>query len=284
MSEYERIEYRDHEIVTGFEEMDLDIFNPRDNDGNIGEMHCAHRRYDLGDEQTDPDDMMVPCPLCSDGETCGSGEVPVPVTFAADEQVDEALVGGLGWTECPRCDTAGEVSDPIRWAVEVKGATVVLGLYLYDHSGITMSASTLYRDGERVNGGNPYTCRWDSGMVGIAFDTPERVQGQQGIHELDPETGKYVFTGRWHTTGGAPNTDFIEKALHTDVKVYDDYLTGDIMWYRVEGDVCDDGCGGFFPDEKNSHDYIIEEAKAAIDWAIQNEAEQAAKIGRMMAL
>jgi hypothetical protein len=281
MSEYERIEYRDHEIVTGFESDDIGIFNPRDNDGNLGVMHCAHRRYDLGDEQTDPSDMIVPCPVCSDGETCGSGEVPVPVTFAADEEVDAALIGGLGWTECPRCETAGEVSDPIRWAVE-QGATVVLGLYLYDHSGITMRASTLYRDGERVDGGNPFTCRWDSGMVGIMFDTPEGVREQQGIHEPDAD-GKYVFTGRWHT-GDAPDAAFIEAALHSEVKVYDAYLTGDIMWYRVEGDVCDDACGGFFPDENDSHDYVVREAKAGIDAAIKHEAEEREKIGRMMAL
>lgn len=273
MGEYERIEYRGHEIVTGFEDHDLDIFNPRDNDGNIGVMHCAHRRYDLGDEQTDPESMTVECPV-----DCGGEYLPVPTTA---ERVDGYRYKDAGWIECPYCDGTGEQVNPVQWAVE-QGATVVLGLYLYDHSGITMSASTLYRDGERVDGGNPFTCRWDSGMVGIMFDTPEGVREQQGIHERNDE-GKYVFTGRWHT-GDAPDVDFIEKALHDEVKVYDDYLTGDIMWYRVEGDVCDDGCGGFFPDEKDSHDYMLAEAKANIDAAIEHEAKEVAKIRNMMAL
>lgn len=279
MGEYETIEYKGHTITTGFED-DGSIFDPRDGD-NLGTMNCSHGRYTFGDEQTSPDDMRVPCPTCSIfGDV---GEVPVPVTFDSDDELDSSLLDGMGWTHCPTCDSAAEVADPVRWAVEVEGATVVLGLYLYDHSGITMSASTLYRDGERVNGGNPFTCRWDSGMVGIMYDTPKGLQTCFGKHERVED--RYVFTGEYLTSDGAkPDADRIEQGLHAEVKVYDAYLTNDIMWYRVEGDLCDEAVGGFFPDETGGHDYMVKEAKAEVDASIEREAKQSAMIERMMAL
>lgn len=287
----ETIEYRDHTIEVFYETYDMDIFNPRDWD-NLGTMNCAHRNYNLGDEQDDPETMIVSCPLCGDeGGGTGLGVVPVPTTGELGDP-DGPFVSDWedkGWTTCPRCDGSGEVVDPIRWAVESEGATVVLGLYLYDHSGITMSASTLYRDGERVEGGNPFTCRWDSGMVGILYDTPEGVKRSFGKHERDEESGKYLFTGQYHTEdGNPPSAERIEEILYSEVKVYDDYLTGDIRGYRIEGPVCDDSCGGFFPDHDKPYreewDHMIAEAKANIDHSIKYEAEQVEKIDRMMAI
>lgn len=265
MEPADEYEYKGHTITIGYEQYLGEEDSPRQWD-NLGVMHCAHRNYNLGDEQTDPADMLVSCPTCGDvgSDLAGRGEVPVPVTFAADDEVDRYLLGGLGWTECPTCDTSGEVVDPVRWAVERQGATVVLGLYLYDHSGITMSASTLYRDGERVNGGNPFTCRWDSGMVGVMFDTPATV-----------------------AMCGTP-PELIEEGLHGEVKTYDSYLTGDVYFLRVEGPHCDDSCGNYFIGHDGPYSerfqFMRDEAQGWIDASIEREQQEVAKIRSMMAL
>lgn len=246
----ETIEYRGHTINVNYEEY-LEHHNPRGWD-NLGTMNCSHRRYTLGDEQDDPSSMTVECEACE-----GTGELD-GVTTESHAAYGERLA------ECPKCDGAGEIVDPVRWAVEKEGATVVLGLYLYDHSGITMSASTLYKKGEKQEGGNPFHCRWDSGMVGIMYDTPE---------------GRKMC--------GTPD-DLIEECLHGEVKTYDDYLTGQVFWLEVEGPLCNETCGGYFLSHDKPwgqrFDDLFSEGKEWVDHDIEHEAEQAKKIERMMAL
>ena len=54
--------------------------------------------------------------------------------------------------------------DPEEWIKDnVPKGSVVLPLYLYDHSGISMSTSG-------------FADRWDSGQVGIIFMSPEKMR------------------------------------------------------------------------------------------------------------
>lgn len=111
------------------------------------------------------------------------------------------------------------------WAKAERGATVVLPVYLYDHSGQTISTS-------------PFSCPWDSGQVGIIFDTPE---GREKI--------------------GTP-PELIAEALEAEVREYDLYLTGQVYGYEVERDgEFVDSCWGFLGDL----DYVRSEANAAAD-------------------
>lgn len=242
-------EYKGHTITVDHDDMGV-TDSPRDWD-NLGTMACCHGRYNLGDEQVDPEGMTVECPACN-----GSGELD-GVTVESHAAYGERLA------ECPKCEGTGELADPVQWAVD-QGATVVIGLYLYDHSGISMKASTLYRDGQRVDGGNPFTCQWDSGMVGVMFDTPER----RGVM-------------------GTP-LELIEECLHGEVREYDDYLTGDVYYYSIKGPLCDDACYGFYPDHskqwREALDYVRREAEAVVDSAVEWEAGQVEAIGRVMAL
>ncbi len=267
MAEYQTIEYRGHQIVTGFEDHDLSIFNPRDHDGNVGTMLCWHRNYILGDEQPDasPSDYFsVECPECE-----GNG-------WFDEDGNPESGYNTAATVECKRCQAEGEIHDIEAWKAK-HGVRVILPLYLYDHGGITMSV-----------GG--FSCPWDSGQVGWIHDTPEGVQGAMGKH-TSVEDG-YKFTGEYHTEDGKPPTDeWIESALKSEVRVYADYLEGDIMWYRTEGPTDGDSCGGFFPDEKGSHDYMVDEAKASIDSSIRyawekgiDEVLEQRAIARIMAL
>lgn len=81
----------------------------------------------------------------------------------------------------------------------------ILPLYLYDHSGITISASS-------------FSCSWDSGQVGWIYATPEDVE-----------------------TAGC-KWDDVERILRSEVDAYDRFLTGAVFGYVVEvGEECDQG-------------------------------------------
>ncbi len=114
-----------------------------------------------------------------------------------------------------------------------------LPLYLYDHSGITMSTT-------------PFSCPWDSGQVGIIYATHEDI-----CKEFGPKGRALV-----HISKRAVSSAF--KLMRQEVKVYDAFLKGEVYGYEVkdpDGEVID-SCWGFIcPDNL---DYIIQEARNAI--------------------
>ena len=133
--------------------------NPRSWD-NAATMWCAHRRYNLGDEQVDT-------------------------------------------TNYDSWDDALSTIDHI----------VVLPLYLYDHSGITMRTT-------------PFSCGWDSGRVGWITMSKEQILNTFG--------GKRVTAKR--------------KQQALEVAIYDAYLTGEVYEYVImdaDGDVVESCCGYF---------------------------------------
>ena len=92
---------------------------------------------------------------------------------------------------------------------------VILPVYLYDHSGITVSTS-------------PYSCPWDSGQIGWTYCTPEMLRQEFG--ELTPE-----------------NTENAKGLLAAEVEQYDLYLRGEVYGYTLEEDGCEvDSCWGFY--------------------------------------
>lgn len=117
---------------------------------------------------------------------------------------------------------------------------VLMPLYLYDHSGITISTA-------------PFSCPWDSGQIGYIYATKETINKEYGKGPAAYKKTREYLTG--------------------EVKTYDDYLTGNVYGFTIEGPNCDDSCWGYYHDEKGL-DYLIEECKASIDHAI-NRAETA---------
>lgn len=102
------------------------------------------------------------------------------------------------------------------------GATVVLPVWAYDHSGLSLKA------GERTN---PFDDRFDSALAGVIFDTP---------------------AGREET--GVP-ADQIEAALVQEVELYDTWARGEMYYYRIERRDADgwnevDACHGYFSEEE----------------------------------
>jgi hypothetical protein len=116
---------------------------------------------------------------------------------------------------------------------------IILPLYLYDHSGITISTSHQY----------PYNDRWDAGQVGWIY-----ISKKYAVKNF----GKVRFTK-------AVEQKALE-CLEAEVQVYDDYLRGDAYGYKVcdeDGNVLD-SCWGFYPDHdsKPEYAYCLEEAKS----------------------
>lgn len=74
---------------------------------------------------------------------------------------------------------------------------VILPLYLYDHSGITMNTTG-------------FSCRWDSGQVGWIYATKKDVREWCGIKKI---TKPYV--------------DKVNEILLEEVKMYDRYIRGE---------------------------------------------------------
>lgn len=117
------------------------------------------------------------------------------------------------------------------WLEEQGDNVIALPLYLYDHSGLTMSVG-------------PFLCPWDSGQVGWIYVTKEHAREVFGKRALTRKLREQV-----------------EDSLRSEVKVYDLYLTGGFVGYVVEDDGEHvDSCWGF--DDKG---YAIEEAKRAAE-------------------
>ncbi len=109
--------------------------------------------------------------------------------------------------------------DEMRSAIIRKeDAAIILPLYLYDHSGITISTT-------------PFSCPWDSGRVGFAVVSKKTIREEFGVKRVTKKQ--------------------IERAtsiLLGEVKIYDMELTGEVFSF-AEYDKDDnyvDGCGGFY--------------------------------------
>ena len=84
----------------------------------------------------------------------------------------------------------------------IKDIAVILPLYLYDHSGISMSC------GERVW---PYDDRWDSSSVGFIYVTKEKIRKEWDISRISKDIQIHIT-----------------EILESEVAEYDQYLTGDV--------------------------------------------------------
>jgi len=125
---------------------------------------------------------------------------------------------------------------------EQQGALVVLPLFLYDHSGITISTGR-------------FSCAWDSGQVGFIFVSKGRAESECPRKEAESD---------------AAYNDRIKDYLIGEVKTYDDYLTGEVYGYSVTDDATGtegDSCFGFYGyEETKDGSYMMGEARSAADW------------------
>jgi hypothetical protein len=113
---------------------------------------------------------------------------------------------------------------------------IALPLYLYDHSGITMSTSQSH----------PFDCPWDAGQVGWIYCTYEDIRKEYSKKRISRELKERVV-----------------NLLVSEVNCYDHFLTGDVWGFIIEEkEVCSecgdedwehiDSCWGFYGDIKES--------------------------------
>lgn len=124
---------------------------------------------------------------------------------------------------------------------------IILPLYIYDHSGITISTE-------------PFSCPWDSGQVGYVVVSREVARLEYGVKRI---------------TGLVYNR--IINTLKSEVKRYDNYLTGNVYGYGIvevvtNGDdeaelPCEETLWGWY-----GYDGIEEELTAELQRHVDHEA------------
>ena len=113
-------------------------------------------------------------------------------------------------------DSVNSWNEAEEFIVKEHKACVILPLYLYDHSGLSIQVT-------------PFNCKWDSGQVGFIFTTKERIREERGV--------RYVTKKQ------------IAKATETliyEVRDYNAYLSGECYgWSLIEDGEIIDECYGY---------------------------------------
>lgn len=252
---------------------DSDPLNPRADYDNITIMACWHRNYSLGDDKTatDPEDFWRQLvrdnvPTSEIAKAAVDGKLP-GIRIAQSEEspnlVDIYETYGLA-TVLGNSDPSetleyeGVLKDAIAECLmddlTVRHCMTLmepyaewLPLWLYDHSGITMSCGA--RTGQ-------YADEWDSGQVGwilalketifrecggvyVLDEAGERVKLENGQYKIDPLT-----EDNWRARA--------IEIMQSDTGLYDQYLAGDAYGYQLyssdDGEDWDEdeSCWGFF--------------------------------------
>lgn len=120
---------------------------------------------------------------------------------------------------------------------------IALKIYLYDHSGQTISSG-------------PFSCPWDSGWFGIVAVSVEKVKKEYG----------------WKLLTAARRRK-IEEYLQGEIDTYDSYLRGEVYGYRItpagDKDNVLESCWGYFG--KDGLDQLKEECRDMIDHLISEK-------------
>ena len=130
--------------------------------------------------------------------------------------------------------------------IKKENVAVILPLYIYDHSGITMNTTG-------------FECRWDSGQVGFIFISKDKIREEFNIKRITKE---------W--------VEKITEYLKSEVETYDQFLRGDVFGYRTyKVSICSlgheheeeiDSCWEFYSEEE-----CFNEAEGIVNYRIENE-------------
>lgn len=205
MEPVESFDYKHHRVDI-YQDIDSAAGNPREWD-NLGIMFAeGNRRYELGDKAHATSKYYI-----------GASD------YALAKEAFETCLERHGWDGIPVWE---------RWLRMCLGTTVVLPLWLYDHSGLAMSTSDFPMD----------SAHWDSGIVGFIFDTKK-------TREL---------------LGVAPEQ--VAEQLVSEVAQYDAYLQGSVYGYTVTHiptGIEVDSCWGYLVVDEKDMECLREDAKAA---------------------
>jgi hypothetical protein len=110
---------------------------------------------------------------------------------------------------------------------------VTLPIFIYDHSGITINTTG-------------FSCRWDSGMVGLISVEKVRARAELGVKRLDLAR--------------------VRRMLRAEVETLDQYLTGMVYGYRVQDSEGEElaSCWGFYGTSADTLEAGLIEARAIV--------------------
>ena len=177
--------------------------SPREWD-NVAVMACGHPSYNLGDDDgmRQPRDAIRASRCYRDTWESGSVAAPYDVKIKGTTyDVFDLSEPGQLWQAIQLCDDIE--SQP---------------LYLYDHSGITISTGR-------------FSCAWDSGQVGFAFVTRAQMIKESAFKRWTPAARAWA-----------------RERIDAETRVYDDYITGAVYGYVIASDSDDhmDSCWGYY--------------------------------------
>ncbi len=197
--------FGDYKITVEHDDTPVD---PRDWD-NIGTIVCWHRNYAIGDKHDfeNPHNMFHEL----------SGLYPMMLT------------DGLTSEQLARCEA------------KARDTHIILPVYLYDHSGITIN-TTGFSDG------------WDSGQVGFVYVSHDRLRDDHNWKKITSKRAKQA--AEW---------------LVAEIETYDNFLIGNVYGFTIEKDEeTIDSAYGFYGDCQ----YMVDEIKAFIKDDMETNPQQ----------
>lgn len=224
-------EYKGYKIIIDY---DQDPMNPRTEWDNRSTMVCWHSKYRLGDlKNRRPISENYQEPIDLLYELAGVDR---------HEYQEQEYEKTGKWEDMSKEDLIVMILN--------KGH-LINHLFLYDHSGITISMS-------------PFNCRWDSGCVGYIYMTRETILKEWGEGEEAYEKARNCMRG--------------------EVEYYDNYLTGQVYSFRIEDSDNEeiDSCSGYYGDDGKKD--MIKECQNTIDYYIKKKEEKDLLLGIQLEL
>lgn len=161
--------------------------NPLERGTDLGTMYCFSRRWDLGHEHS----------------------------YNNGRELAEGLLDDAGMSY-----RTGDDNEDTMERLRKKG-WIIEPLYLYDHSGISISMRSFI--------GRAHHAEWDSGQVGVYVVTPEEIRAFFRVKRVTRKIREQALS-----------------AMRVTVDTYDCYLRGDVYGYDLAGpDGQVDSCSGF---------------------------------------
>lgn len=110
--------------------------------------------------------------------------------------------------------------------------SVILPVYMYEHSGVSLSTSG-------------FSCPWDSGQIGFIFVSRKKALEEYNAKRITKKI-----------------REKIETCLNAEIKEYSNYLDGEVYGYVIEedGEIIDSCCGYY------GREYAEEAAKESMNY------------------
>lgn len=103
---------------------------------------------------------------------------------------------------------------------------IAIPIFMYDHSGATIKAA--YE--------NPFHCQWDSGCVGVAYVSKEKVKKEWNVSRISKKLRQTII-----------------QNLISEVETLNHYISGYVYGFVIENadGVEEDSCWGYYEDPES---------------------------------